>query len=116
MNMETERQYLFQIFSDQQNLMKLNVEPTCVGDCQPPSQEVEGPVRGVGHVSGKRFEVGLSGQPAHKLSRVRVKLAIVQSVRAVGERVQQGPVSHGELPGGVVARAQGALVTGGGGG
>lgn len=40
----------------------------------------------------------------------------MQSVRAVGERVQQRPVSHGELPGGVVARAQGALVTGGGGG
>lgn len=40
----------------------------------------------------------------------------MQSVRAVGKRVQQGPVGHGELAGGVVARAQGALVTGGGGG
>lgn len=50
--------------------MDLNEEPTCVWDRQPPSQEVEGPIRGVGHVTGQRFEVGLSGQPAHKLSRV----------------------------------------------
>lgn len=40
----------------------------------------------------------------------------MQRVRAVGQRVQQGPVGHGELAGGVVARAQRALVAGGGGG
>lgn len=40
----------------------------------------------------------------------------MQSVRAVGKWIQQGPVGHGKLAGGVVARAQGALVTGGGGG
>lgn len=40
----------------------------------------------------------------------------MQGVRAVGQRVQQGPVGHGELASGVVARAQGALVAGGGGG
>ena len=57
-----------------------NEEPTCVGDRQPPPQEVEGPVGGVGHVAGQRFEVALSRQPAHKLRRVRVKLAIVQCV------------------------------------
>lgn len=40
----------------------------------------------------------------------------MQSVRAVGKGVQQGPVGHGELSRGIVAGAQGALVTGGGGG
>lgn len=40
----------------------------------------------------------------------------MQSVRAVGKRVQQGPVGHRKLPCGVVAGAEGALVTGGGGG
>lgn len=60
--------------------LNLNEEHTCVGDRQPPSQEVEGPIGGVGHVAGQCFKVGLSGQPAHKLSRVRVELAIVQSV------------------------------------
>lgn len=60
--------------------MKLNKEPTCVGYCQPPSQEIEGPVGSVSHITGQRFKVALSGQPAHKLSRVRIKLAVVQSV------------------------------------
>lgn len=89
---------------------------TCVGDGQPPSQEVEGSIGGVGHVARQRLEVALSGQPAHELGRVGVELAVVQGVRAVGQRVQQGPVSHGELASGVVARAQSALVAGGGGG
>lgn len=89
---------------------------TCVGDSQPPSQEVEGPVGGVCYVARQRLKVALSRQPAHELRGVRVEFAVVQGVRAVGERVQQGPVGHGELPGGVVARAEGALVTGGGGG
>lgn len=89
---------------------------TCVGDGQPPSQEVEGAIGGVGYVARQRLEVALRGQPAHKLGRVRVELAVVQRVRAVGQRVQQGPVAHGELASGVVARAQGALVAGGGGG
>lgn len=88
---------------------------TCVGDGQPPSQKVERSVGGVGHVARQCLEVALSRQPAHKLGRVGVELAIVQGVRAVGQRVQQGPISHGELAGSVVARAQGALVAGGGG-
>lgn len=62
-------------------------EPTCVGDGQPPPQEVEGPVRGVSDIAGQRFKVALSWQPAHKLSGVCVKLAIVKSVRAIGKRV-----------------------------
>lgn len=90
--------------------------PTCVWDGQPAPQEVEGSIGGVGHVAGQRFEVALSGQPAHKLSGVRVELAVVQSVRAVWQGVKQGPVGHGEFAGGVVARAQGPLVTGGGSG
>lgn len=54
------------------NLLCINLkeEPTCVGDRQPPSQEVEGPVGGVSYIAGQRFKVALSGQPAHKLSRV----------------------------------------------
>lgn len=40
----------------------------------------------------------------------------MQSVRAVGKGVQQGAVGHGELSYGIVAGAEGALVTGGGGG
>ena len=55
-------------------------------------------------------------QPAHKLPGVGAELAIVQRVRAVGQRVQQRPVGHGELAHGVVARAQRALVAGAGGG
>lgn len=96
--------------------MSLNKEPTCVGDCQPPPQEVEGPIGGVGYVAGQRFKVALSGEPAHEVSGVCVELAVVQGVRAVGKRVQQRPVGHRKLPCGVVAGAQGALVTGGGGG
>lgn len=52
------------------NLYELNKEPTCVGDRQPPSQEVECPIGGVSYIAGQRFKVGLSGQPAHKLSSV----------------------------------------------
>lgn len=89
---------------------------TCVGDGQPPSQEVEGSIGGVGHIARQCLEVALSRQPAHKLGRVGVEFAVVQGVRAVGQRVQQGPISHGELASGVVARAQSALVAGGGGG
>lgn len=85
--------------------MNINEEPTCVGDCQPPSQEVEGPIGGVRYVAGQRFKVALRGEPAHKLSRVCVELAVVQSVRAVGKRVQQRPVGHRKLPSGIVARA-----------
>lgn len=80
-------------------------EPTCVGDRQPPSQEVKGPVGGVSDVAGQRFKVALSRQPAHKLSGVRVELAVMQRVRAIGKGVQQGPVGHRKLPGGVMARA-----------
>lgn len=85
--------------------MSINKEPTCVWDCQPASQEVEGPIGGVSHVPGQRFKVALSRQPAHKLSGIRVKLAVVQRVWAVGKRVQQRPVGHWKLPSGVMARA-----------
>lgn len=53
---------------------------TCVGNGQPPSQEVEGSVGGVGHVARQCLEVGLSRQPAHKLGRVGVELAVVHGV------------------------------------
>lgn len=68
------------VTSPLETYLNLNEEPTCVGDRQPPSQEVEGPIGGVGHVARQCFKVGLSGQPAHKLCRVRVELAVVQSV------------------------------------
>ena len=93
-----------------------NKTPTCVGEGEPAPQEVEGAVGRVVHVARQRLEVALRGQPAHKLSGVGAELAVVQSVRAVGQRVQQGPVGHGELAHGVVARAQGSLVAGAGGG
>ena len=60
--------------------MSINKEPTCVWDRQPPSQEVEGPIGGVSYVPRQRFKVALSRQPAHKLSGIRVKLAVVQCV------------------------------------
>lgn len=40
----------------------------------------------------------------------------MQSVRAVGKGVQQGPVGHRKLACGIMAGAESALVTGGGGG
>lgn len=89
---------------------------TSVGDCKPSSQEVEGPVRGVSYVTWQRLKVALSRQPAHKLRGVRVEFAVMQSVRAVGKGVQQGPVGHRKLSCGIMAGAEGALVTGGGGG
>lgn len=89
---------------------------TSVGDCKPSSQEVEGPVRGVSDIARQRLKVALSRQPAHELGGIRAEFSVVQSVWAVGKGVQQGPIGHGELSRSIVAGAQGALVTGGGGG
>jgi len=88
---------------------------TCVGNHEPPPQEVEGAVGHVGGAAGQGAEVALGGEPGHEVGTLGGGRAVVQRVPPGAQRAQQVPVGQLELGRAVLAWAERALVGHGGG-
>lgn len=88
---------------------------TCVGDHEPPPQEVEGAIGHVVGAAGQGAEVALCGEPGHEVSTLGGGRAVVQCVPSSTQRAQQVPIGQLELGRAVLAWAERALVGHGGG-